>query len=87
MSERITVIGVAYNAKDGAIIKTSDGTVYYLDDLNNWENHYLNQTVEVSGFYHATTIDESSLQNEKGEHRAGLSGPKHSLSKTSYKLK
>lgn len=87
MSERITVIGVAYNAKDGAIIKTSDGTFYYLDDLITWDSQYLSQTVEVSGFHHVTTIDEKILQNEKGEHRAGISGTRHSLSKISYTLK
>lgn len=87
MGERITVVGIAHNAKDGAILKTADSTIYYMDELNQWGSQYLNQTVEVSGLHHVTTLDKAGLQNEKGEHRAGISGTRHSLSKISYTLK
>mgnify|MGYP000285949348 CR=1 FL=1 len=44
-----TIVGVAKNAKLGAVIETDRSDVYYMDGMNYWRSKYLNKKVSVTG--------------------------------------
>lgn len=87
MNDRITITGTALNGKDGALIKTQQGEVYYIEGLPNWDSVFNNQTVEATGVLLETTLSENNLQNEQREYKAGISGIKRSLIKATYKIR
>lgn len=47
--KRIKVIGVAEEAKGGAIIVTEKDSVYYVGNHKDWKKKFLNNKVVVSG--------------------------------------
>lgn len=59
-SRKITVIGKAYDAKRSAVIRTSTGRIYYLDELSSWENKYIGKKVRVTGLL---TIEYNKRDN------------------------
>lgn len=47
--KRIKVVGVAQEAKAGAIVVTDLDSIYYVGNLKDWKKKFLNNRVEVSG--------------------------------------
>ena len=46
---KISVRGIAENAKGGAIVVTADSNIYYLDNIDSWDNKFYGRQVEVKG--------------------------------------
>ena len=57
--QKITISGIAYDAKRSAIIKTKQGRIYYIDNLPRWDKKYLDKKVKVTG----ELITESNKRN------------------------
>jgi hypothetical protein len=49
MGEMVTVIGIAENAHQGAVVTLSDGNEVYVDGLRWWDNGLLRERVMVTG--------------------------------------
>lgn len=47
--KRITVTGVARNAKAGAVVVIEDGSSFYIDGMEIWKSSDYNKTVVASG--------------------------------------
>jgi hypothetical protein len=45
----VTIEGEAKNAKLGAIIHTKKDNVYYIENLNSWDEKHLNKIIIVKG--------------------------------------
>lgn len=86
MNERVTLTGTAYNGKEGALIRTPDGTPYYIENLNAWDSTYLNKVIEATGILTVIKLSKDDLRNKKGEYVAGISGDKRVLSEVRYKV-
>ena len=85
-SRNITVTGTAYNAKGGAILRTDEGSVYYIEGLDSWEMDIPGKKVSVIGILKTENFKEKDLKNEKGEWTQGMIGEKLSLVKAKWKL-
>lgn len=44
-----TLQGIAWDAKAGAVLKTPDNHLYYIDSLRYWDDEFLGKWVEVTG--------------------------------------
>jgi len=73
-SSDITIVGVAENAKWGAIVLGEDKKTYYIDGLDSWDDSYYKKKVKVSGKLSKTEHKAEDLKNEKGEHVQGMVG-------------
>jgi hypothetical protein len=74
MDKKINVTGTAQNAKAGAVVVTTDNSVYYIEGMDSWSEEVLNTQVKVSGELHEVNHDEKDLVNEKGEYSQGMTG-------------
>lgn len=61
--DKITVIGLAENAKAGAIVITKDSLIYYVDRLTEWPTEFYSRQVKVVGYF---TIKEG-VRPKEGE--------------------
>ncbi|MFT7611772.1 MAG: hypothetical protein ACI9J3_000718 [Parvicellaceae bacterium] len=73
-SSDITIVGIAENAKMGAIILGEDKNTYYIDRLDSWDDAYYKKKVKVSGKLKETKHKKEDLKNEKGEYAQGMIG-------------
>ena len=44
-----TIIGTAWNAKEGAMLEDAQGAFYLIDGLNEWEEKFYGKRVKVTG--------------------------------------
>ena len=49
VTKKITVTGIAENAKAGAILITTNGPIYLLEGVDKWEDTYYGKKVKVTG--------------------------------------
>ncbi len=82
----ITITGVAQNGKDGALIKTDDQKVFYVEGLASWDDAVHGKRVEVTGLLKTESFKEENLKNEKGEWAAGIEREKKILRKANWKI-
>jgi hypothetical protein len=82
----ITIIGVAQNGKDGALVRTNDQKVYYVDGLASWDESVQGKQVEVTGILKTQSFTEENLKNKKGEWAAGIEGEKRILKNATWKI-
>lgn len=47
-AKKISITGIAKNAKAGAIVPSNEGGIFYIDRINEWDK-MLNENVQVSG--------------------------------------
>ena len=57
--QKVTITGIAYDAKRSAIVTTKQGRIYYIDKLPYWDKKYLDKKVKVTG----ELIIESNKRN------------------------
>ncbi len=81
-SHRITVIGIALDEKDGAIVETEQGN-YWLEELDRWDEKYYGKKVKVTGklvikTYKKQSTDSIQVQEHVGTVRI-LKRPKWKL--------
>jgi len=72
--QTITITGVAQNGKAGALVKTSDGKVYYIEGLSIWPFDLHNKQITVTGILKVETVSESDLKNDLDEWKQGMTG-------------
>lgn len=48
-NQNISVVGIANNAKYGAVVVTSNSEVYYIHGLESWESTFIGKQVKVTG--------------------------------------
>jgi len=68
VGKKVTVFGVAKNAKLGAIVLVERQPVY-LKDKNEWDASILNQTIQVTGTVRSFALPQAAQKN--GEWSAG----------------
>ncbi len=66
-NQNITVTGTARNGKDGALIFTENGSVYYVDGLEKWNPTTEGNEISVSGVLSIESISMDEIKNENGE--------------------
>ncbi len=83
---KVTIIGVAKNAKMGAIILTKDQDVYYIDGLHSWDEVVYQKEVKVTGILKLETFKAEDLKNKKGEYKQGIAGDKKTILKPIWEI-
>jgi len=73
VGKKVTVVGIAQNAKSGAILLV-DGEALYLQGKESWEAKDVNQKIRATGRLAEFQLPVAS-QNEKGEWSAGVAAP------------
>ena len=72
LNQRISIYGLASNAKIGAIIELSDSIVVWIDGLQNWPQKYYSKHITVKGvltkeeYYPIVIEDADSLVYHAG---------------------
>ena len=84
--KEITITGMAFNAKWGAIVETEDDGVWYIGGLDSWEDPYYGKKVTVKGSPLSIEHKEEDLYNENGEIRQGMVGEQKILTKAHWEL-
>jgi hypothetical protein len=79
----ITVIGIAQNAKLGAVVLSAGPTTYYLKDKSSWEPELLNKKVRVTGTLQKFELPVAVKKN--GEWSAGVSEPESAYRLENFK--
>ena len=82
--QTVTVIGIAQNGKDGALVLTEAGEAYYVDGLSAWDEKMHRKQVGVTGILKIETFNEENLVNEKGERSAGTTGMKKIIQQATW---
>lgn len=77
------VIGIAYNAKIGAVVETRDNDVFYIDGLDYWDSIYLNKVILVEGYLY---IVQDTCTNKSLIHYPKIEGNLKILKNANYKL-
>lgn len=82
-NNRITVIGIAVDDKNIAVVLTDDKGGYFLDGLDQWDEVYLGKKVKVTGKLVIKTHEKQSTPERSVQERVGtmkiLKKPKWSL--------
>jgi hypothetical protein len=84
--DSIHVIGLALNAKAGAVVKIKNGNTYYLDGINAWNENITNKTIEVHGILKKENFKKEDLKNENGEWMQGMVGEKLTILKPVWNI-
>jgi hypothetical protein len=71
MCKRITVIGIALNDKDAAIVRTVDNKYYILDGVDEWDEKYYHKKVKVTGKLKIEVHDKKSTDSIQVQERVG----------------
>lgn len=79
------VVGVAKNAKSGAIVDR-DGTVYYVAGLAEWPDKVAGKRVEVTGTLGQAKLAPDPVVGKDGAVSAGMKGTSTVLSNPTWKL-
>ena len=85
-NQPLQVTGTAQNGKSGALVKSLDGEVYYIDGLSEWPSDIVNKQIVVTGILKTETISEQELKNEQGEWKQGIAGIIKTLGSAQWKL-
>lgn len=49
LGKEITLLGIAFDSKAGAVLKLKDDIIVYIDDLASWSSEFLKQKISVIG--------------------------------------
>jgi len=72
----VTVVGIAHKGKGGALLLTKDNGLYYMDEIDSWEENIIGKKVKVTGILKVNTVKEKDLKNKYGEWKQGVAGDK-----------
>jgi len=76
---KLTIVGIEHNSKAGAMLLTDKNEVFYIAELDEWNDQFYEKKVKVSGFINTENFKEEELKNKKGEWVQGMIGDKHSI--------
>lgn len=83
---QVTVVGVARNAKIGAVVVTGEGEALYLDGLSSWPAKVEGQRVKVSAASRRIKVIPAPPIGPNGEVSAGASGKQSVLEDATWEL-
>jgi hypothetical protein len=81
-----TIEGLAKNAKDGAVVVSSDQTVYYIDKLQYWDEFFEGKKIKVTGYLVTDSTKNEDIVNDKGEYKTGIPGDKKLLIEAAWEI-
>ena len=84
--QNITVIGIARNGKDGALVLTKEDSVYYVDGLEFWDDSINGNEISVTGILKIESLSTNEMKNEKDEWKAGVVGDKKIIYHATWKV-
>lgn len=67
--EKLILEGTAIDAKAGAIIITSNDSIYYVEGIERWKENILDHTVRVKGYIKRVVNDPDSLFYYQGMYK------------------
>ena len=85
VSQKFVVVGVAKNAKSGAIVDR-DGTVYYVAGLMQWPDKLHGKRVEVTGTVAKAKLAPDPVVGADGAVSAGMKGMSTVINDAKYRL-
>jgi hypothetical protein len=84
LNENVELIGLAQNAKCGAIVVLSDSTPIYIDKMDSWGTQWTNKRIMVTGKLGRRNLTPNAVSKD-GEKSAELSGPVFYIASASWK--
>ena len=84
VGETVTIRGIAYDARAGAIVELTDRTPIYISGLVEWKGDYEGKFIEVTGLLKERPSRVPSIR-PGGEQVHGL-GATYALDNASWKL-
>ena len=82
----VIIIGVAHKGKGGAILLTEKNELYYMDEIDSWEENVVGKKVRVTGRLTIKTIKENNLKNKYGGWKQGIEGDKKIIQITNWEI-
>ena len=70
----VTIVGMARNAAMGAVVVGTDGAVWYIDKMSEWDGRWLDKKVSVSGTAQTRKLAPDPTVGPKGEVSHGMLG-------------
>jgi hypothetical protein len=74
LGQKVTLVGVAYDAHSGAMLLLSDETPVYISGLDCWDDQWDRKKLHVSGTLTRKELAPDPEVSEKGEHSHGMLG-------------
>ena len=86
IGQRVSLIGIARDAKGGAVLVTESGSVLYVKGLSSWSSELINKQVSISGLIKTEKIIPDPKISEDGGISAGAIGEQLVLENAKYSL-
>jgi hypothetical protein len=71
-NRKITVVGIAEDDKDAAIVKADNGYHYIVDGLDEWDEKYYHKRVKISGKLVLENHKKQSTDSIQVQERVGI---------------
>ena len=84
--QAVRITGIAKNGKAGALVKSIEGDIYYIDGLSAWPADITNKQIIVTGDLKTETISQDDLKDDQGAWKQGVSGKINTLRNAKWKL-
>jgi hypothetical protein len=79
LGKQITLRGIAFDSKAGAVLKLKDGIIVYIYDLASWTDEFLRQQICVTGLLQKKKIIPDVTIDENGAISQGAPGDQYLL--------
>lgn len=79
LGKEITLLGIAFNSKAGAVLKLKDDMIVYISDLVYWSDKFLKQQMHVTGIFYRKKIIPDVIIDENGAISQGAPGEQYVL--------
>ena len=74
IGQKVTLRGIAKDAKGGAVLTTTEGSVIYIKELESWSSELLDKQVSVSGLLNKEKLIPDPVVDKNGAFRSGAFG-------------
>lgn len=79
IGKEISLSGLAFDSKAGAVLKLKDGIIVYIYDLSSWSSEFLGQKTCVTGLLQKKKIIPDVRIDEDGSISQGAPGEQYLL--------
>ncbi len=81
IGQKVTLLGIAKDAKGGAVLITAEGNVIYIKELESWASELLDKEVSVTGLLNKEKFIPDPETDENGAISSGAFGSQFVLKK------
>ena len=74
IGQKVTLRGIAKDAKGGAVLTTTEGSVIYIKELESWSSELLDTQVSVSGILNKEKFIPDPVVDKNGAISSGAFG-------------